>query len=107
MTETTEGLTRRISSGSDSPCACAGGAAAKKRRARSASHGGSLRFNIAGAFVSKRGCGADFLGSCGEGFNGRNPVSAAPFRVGDDVWPLCRDSRGCQQLYVGTVSSGV
>src|SRR5215207_2316748 len=54
MTETTEGLTRRMSSGSDSPSARAV-AAAKKKRARSASHGGSLRFNISGAFFSKKG----------------------------------------------------
>src|SRR5215212_2954603 len=57
MTETTEGLTRRMSSGSDSPSACAG-AVAKKKRATSASHGGSLRFNISGAFYSKKEFGA-------------------------------------------------
>src|SRR2546423_13557360 len=51
MTETTEGLTRRMSSGSES---CARALAAKKKRARSASHGGSLRFNIFRAFFSKR-----------------------------------------------------
>src|SRR5215207_3524677 len=57
MTETTEGLTRRMSSGSDSPSARAV-AAAKKKRATSASHGGSLRFNISGAFFSKKEFGA-------------------------------------------------
>src|SRR5947209_20598147 len=51
MTETTEGLTRRTSSGSDSSAAGAG--AAKTKRASSASHGGSLRFNIFRAFFSK------------------------------------------------------
>src|SRR2546423_15414909 len=51
MTETTEGLTRRMSSGSESS---AFALAAKKKRARSASHGGSLRFNIFRAFFSKR-----------------------------------------------------
>src|SRR5215204_7159209 len=53
MTETTEGLTRRMSSGSDSPSARAV-AAVKKKKATSASHGGSLRFNISGAFFSKK-----------------------------------------------------
>src|SRR5215211_4103704 len=57
MTETTEGLTRRMSSGSESPSARAV-AAAKKKRATSASHGGSLRFNISGAFFSKKDFGA-------------------------------------------------
>src|SRR5436305_1252665 len=51
MTETTEGLTRRMSSGSESSALAL---AAKKKRARSASHGGSLRFNIFRAFFSKR-----------------------------------------------------
>src|SRR5215208_794037 len=75
MTETTEGLTRRMSSGSDSFCARAV-AAKKKNTATSASHGGSLRFNISGAFFSKKGFGAwGFLGSVGEGFNGRNPTA--------------------------------
>src|ERR1044072_537638 len=77
MTETTEGLTRRSSSGSDSFCACAD-AVAKKKRATSASHGGSLRFNISGAFFSKKEFGArGMLGSVGEGFNGRNPTAHA------------------------------
>src|SRR5215207_5116088 len=76
MTETTEGLTRRMSSGSDSPSARAV-AAAKKKRATSASHGGSLRFNISGAFFSKKEFGTGgFLGSVGAGFNGRNPTAA-------------------------------
>src|SRR5215217_5679113 len=83
MTETTEGLTRRMSSGSDSPSARAD-VAAQKKRATSASHGGSLRFNISGAFFSKKEFGArGFLGSVGEGFNGRNPTTrAAPCRGG-------------------------
>src|SRR5919205_1627432 len=50
MTETTEGLTRRTSSGSDS--SAAGADAEKTKRASSASHGGSLRFSIFRAFFS-------------------------------------------------------
>src|ERR1051326_7484290 len=52
MTETTEGLTRRMSSGSESSARAL--AAKMKRMAGSASQGDSLRFNIFRAFFSKR-----------------------------------------------------
>src|SRR5688572_7958490 len=80
MTETTEGLTRRISSGSDSPRANAGGAAAKKKRAGSASHRGSLRFNISGAFFSKGVAEPEAVSAPAGGFNGRNPKTQAARR---------------------------
>src|SRR5918999_6064632 len=82
MTETTEGLTRRMSSGGDSePCARAAGAEQKKKRATSASHGGSLRFNISGAFFSKKDLEPEaFNGSVGEASNGRNLSALVPRR---------------------------
>src|SRR5205085_6037363 len=82
ITETTEGLTRRTSSGSDSSAAEAD--AAKAKRASSASHGGSLRF-IFRAFFSKR---IDRALTCsalsGGVFKRRNParILAAPTASG-------------------------
>src|SRR5579885_686886 len=52
MTETTEGLTRRMSSGSESSARAL--AAKRKRIAGSASQGDSLRFNIFRAFFSRK-----------------------------------------------------
>src|SRR3712207_3094202 len=106
MTETTEGLTRRMSSGSDSPWARAV-AARQKKRATSASHGGSLRINIWGAFFSKRGSEPEtFKGPAGRGSTGETQLLSDAARFGG-VRPLCRDSRRCQQLYVKTVSGAV
>src|ERR1044072_9537010 len=102
MTETTEGLTRRMSSGSDSFCACAD-AVAKKKRATSASPGRSVRFNISGAFFSKKEFGArGMLGSDGGGVERAKPNCSRRAKS-RGVRPLCRDSRRCQPLYVEIV----
>src|SRR5215207_11457412 len=106
MTETTEGLTRRMSSGSDSPSARAV-AAAKKKRATSASHGGSLRFNISGAFFSKKEFGARGFQRLRRGGVQRAKPKCARRASRRGVRPLCRDSRRCQSLYVETVSGAV